>query len=274
MAGVPVFIKYTDANPFTIGIVRLLIASVLIIGYMIITGEKIPVRGYHIRKLMLIGFVFSVHWITYFYGIKMATASIGILGASTYGIHLIILGWIFLSAKPRIIDIFAIILAFIGTYIIIPEFSLNNDITLGLILSIISGLFFALLPILHQKNQSLSGTQRAFGQYVFAIPLFLIFLNKFDFDLKQTDWYSLLYLGVVGTFLAHSLWINVTTKLHTAISSLIFYAIIPMTMTISYIWLDEDMSFNKILGAFTIVTANVIGILSRIYKSKLKVEIN
>lgn len=274
MAGVPVFIKYTHANPFTIGIIRLLIASFLIIGYMVYIKEKIPLRGYYIRKLALIGFVFSIHWITYFYGIKIATASIGILGASTYGIHLIILGWIFLSAKPRIIDIVAIILAFIGTYIIIPEFSLENNITLGLVLSIISGLFFALLPILHQKNQFLSGSQRAFGQYVFAIPLFLLFFNKFDFDLQPTDWYSLLYLGVFGTFLAHSLWINVTTKLHTAISSLIFYAIIPMTMTLSYLWLGEDMSVNKILGAIMIVFANVIGISSRIYKSKLKVEPN
>ena len=269
MAGVPVFIKYTNANSYTIGIVRLVIATVLIGLYMIYKKERFPLNKTHIKKLAIIGIIFSIHWLTYFYSIKISTASIGILGASTYGIHLIVLGWIFLASKPRVIDIFTIIIAFWGTYLIIPEFSFQNNITLGLVLSIISGLFFALLPILHQKSQFISGTQRALGQYIFAIPLFLFFSAEFDFQLESSDWYSLLYLGVLGTFLAHTLWINVTTKLNTTVTSLIFYIIIPITMTLSYFWLGEEMKLNKLLGALMIISANILGILSRFYRRKM-----
>jgi len=269
MAGVPVFIKFTNANSYTIGIVRLLIATFLIGLLIIYKKEKLPFKIEYIKKLVVIGIIFSIHWITYFISIKISTASIGILGASTYGIHLIFLGWIFLKSKPRIIDIFTIAFAFWGTYLIIPEFSLKNNITLGLAISIISGLFFAMLPILHQKSKFISGTHRALGQYVFAIPLFLFFAPYYDFDLNKADWYSLLYLGICGTFMAHTLWINVTTKLNTTITSLIFYIIIPITMTVSYFWLGEEMKFDKILGALMIVTANVIGILSRFYSKKI-----
>lgn len=269
MAGVPVFIKFTNANSYTIGIVRLLMASFLIGLLIIYKKEKLSFRIEYIKKLVVIGIVFSIHWITYFISIKISTASIGILGASTYGIHLIFLGWIFLKSKPRIIDIFAIAFAFWGTYLIIPEFSLKNNITLGLAISIISGLFFAMLPILHQKSKFISDTHRALGQFVFAIPLFLFFAPYYDFDLNKADWYSLLYLGICGTFMAHTLWINVTTKLNTTITSLIFYIIIPITMTVSYFWLGEEMKFDKILGALMIVTANVIGILSRFYSKKI-----
>ena len=261
MSGVPVLIKFTNANSYTIAIVRLLMASVLIGLYMIIVREKIIFNIRTLKKLALIGFFFSLHWLTYFSSIKISTASIGILGASTYGIHLIILGWIFLSVKPRWIDIFTVIIAFWGTYLIIPEFSFQNNITLGLFLSIISGLLFAFLPILHQKSQHISGNQRALGQYLFAIPLFLFFSGKFDFQLESSDWYSLLYLGVLGTFLAHTLWINVTTKLNTTVTSLIFYVIIPITMSISYFWLGEDMKLNKLMGALMIISANVLGII-------------
>jgi len=269
MAGVPVFIKFTNANSYTIGIVRLLMASFLIGLLIIYKKEKLSFRIEYIKKLVVIGIVFSIHWITYFISIKISTASIGILGASTYGIHLIFLGWIFLKSKPRIIDIFAIAFAFWGTYLIIPEFSLKNNITLGLAISIISGLFFAMLPILHQKSKFISDTHRALGQFVFAIPLFLFFAPYYDFDLNKADWYSLLYLGICGTFMAHTLWINVTTKLNTTITSLIFYIIIPITMTVSYFWLGEEMKFDKILGALMIVTANVISILSRFYSRKI-----
>ena len=174
MSWVPILIKFTNANPYTIGITRLVMASVLVGLYMFIRKEKFSLNVRYLKKLFLIGIFFSMHWITYFFSIKIATASIGILGASTYGVHLIFLGWIFLSSRPRIIDIFTVLIAFWGTYLIIPEFSLKNNITLGLLLSIISGLFFAMLPILHQKSQFISGSQRALGQFLFAIPLLRI----------------------------------------------------------------------------------------------------
>jgi drug/metabolite transporter (DMT)-like permease len=74
--------------------------------------------------------------------------------------------------------------------------------------------------------------------------------------------------------MAHTLWINVTTKLNTTVTSLIFYIIIPVTMTVSYFWLDEEMKFNKLLGALMIVTANIIGILSRFYTRRNKLATN
>jgi drug/metabolite transporter (DMT)-like permease len=236
--------------------------------------EKIPSGLKDLRNLFLIGTIFSVHWITYFFSIKTATASIGILGASTYGIHLIFLGWIFLKTRPGWLDGLAVVIAFAGTYIIIPEFTLTNDITVGLFLSIISGLFFAFLPILHQKNQHMSNNIRSFGQYVFALPLFFVFAGQFEFSWEPADIYSLLYLGIFGTFLAHSFWINVTTKLPTTFTSLIFYIVIPFTMVLSYFWLDEPMNPEKIAGAFLIILANMIGITGRFRRSNIPMDID
>jgi len=274
MSGVPVIIKFTSVNPVTIGIVRLLIASVLMGLLLIIRKEKMSMNPRNLKNLMLIGLVFSIHWVTYFFSIKISTASIGILGASTYGIHLIVLGWIFLNTKPTWIDGLAITLAFVGTYIIIPEFTLSNEITVGLMLSILSGLFFALLPILHQKNQQMTNNVRSMGQYVFALPLFLVFSKHFDFSMKAADIYSLLYLGIFGTFLAHTFWINVTTKLPTTFTSLIFYVIIPFTMALSYFWLNESMNIEKITGAVLIILANVIGILRKFKRVQMPMDLD
>lgn len=263
MSGVPVLIKFTSLNPITIGIARLLIASFLMALLLNVKRQKIQLNRRNLKNLIIIGVVFSIHWITYFYSIKISTASIGILGASTYGIHLILLGWIFLKTKPTWTDGLAIIFAFTGTYIIIPEFTLSNDITAGLLLSILSGLFFAFLPILHQKNKHMPNNVRSLGQYLFALPLFLLFGHQFEFVWKPSDIYSLLYLGIFGTFLAHSFWINVTTKLPTTFTSLIFYVVIPLSMILSYVWLNESMNIEKIVGAMLIILANVLGILRK-----------
>jgi drug/metabolite transporter (DMT)-like permease len=264
MAFVPVFIKFTSANPVTIGIFRLGIATGLMAIFLRPKSMKALFAKKVIIPLLFIGLLFAAHWITYFLSIKLATASIGILGMSTYGIHLIFLGWAFRNHKPGVFDFAALLLALFGTYFIIPEFSIKNNTTVGIILGVLSGFCFALLPILHQQHANIPERARILGQFLFALLIFSVFWPLTDWKLHRVDWWSLLYLAVAGTFIAHSLWIRVTTKVSTIVSSLIFYLIIPMTMLISHFWLGEAMPFLKVLGAFLIVSGNVISFAARI----------
>jgi drug/metabolite transporter (DMT)-like permease len=264
MAGVPVFIKFTSANPLTIGLFRLSVATILMAVFFTPFKKDRPLNKSMLLPLIIIGFLFATHWITYFLSIKKATASIGILGISTYGIHLIFLGWAFRKDKPGIFDFLAISLAVLGTYIIIPELSFSNNTTIGILLGTLSGFCFALLPILHQKYHFIPDRIRIFGQFFFAWLVFMFFIPWTNWQLESSDWWSLLYLAIPGTFIAHSLWVRVTTRISTTISSLIFYLIIPMTMLISYFWLKESMPFPKIAGALLIVFGNVLSISKRL----------
>ena len=264
MAGVPVCIKFTSANPTTIGLFRLGVATALIAIFLRPRKTDRPLSKSMIIPLIVIGILFSTHWITYFLSIKKATASIGILGMSTYGIHLIFLGWVIRKNKPRIFDFIALALAIVGTYFIVPEFSLSNNATIGILLAIFSGFCFALLPVLHQHYRFIPERIRIFGQFFFALMVFLFFIPLTDWNLQTVDWWALLYLAIPGTFIAHSLWVRVTTRISTTITSLIFYLIIPMTMMISHFWLDEPMPFEKIAGALLIVSGNVISMVGKV----------
>jgi drug/metabolite transporter (DMT)-like permease len=268
MSLVPVFIKLTSATPITIAIFRLSLATILIAIFL----RPVSFSGLLNKKVLLplffIGFLFALHWITYFLSIKKATASIGILGMSTYGIHLIFLGWGIRKHKPGIFDFVALLLAVAGTYFIIPEFSLTNNVTIGILLGVLSGFCFALLPILHQQYKAIPERARILGQFLFALIAFSFFTPLTNWKLELVDWWALLYLAVAGTFIAHSLWVRVTTQLSTTISSLIFYLIIPMTMVISHFWLHEPMPLHKILGAFLIVVGNAISFLGRLRRKK------
>ena len=264
MAGVPVCIKFTSANPLTIGLFRLGVATALIGIFLRPRKTDRPLSKSMIIPLIVIGILFSTHWVTYFLSIKKATASIGILGMSTYGIHLIFLGWVIRKNKPRIFDFIALALAIVGTYFIVPEFSLSNNATIGILLAIFSGFCFALLPVLHQHYRFIPERIRIFGQFFFALMVFLFFIPMTDWNLQTVDWWALLYLAIPGTFIAHSLWVRVTTRISTTITSLIFYLIIPMTMMISHFWLDEPMPFEKIAGALLIVSGNVISMLGKV----------
>ena len=269
MAAVPVLIKFTSANTFTIGIFRLTLGAFLVFIFLKPYKFKKHLTIRDVRNLAIIGLVFAIHWFTYFFSIKLATASIGLLGASTYGIHLIFLGWLFRKNRPSVYDVIAVAVAVFGTYLVIPEFSLTNQITAGLLLGISSGFCFALLPVLHQKNQHIPDNVRTFGQLFFALIIFLFFLPSTEWQFKISDWLSLLYLAVLGTFIAHWLWIRVTTRISTTITSVIFYTVIPLTMVLSHFWLGEEMHANKLIGAGLIVAGNLIGFIGRSKVNKL-----
>jgi drug/metabolite transporter (DMT)-like permease len=268
MALVPVGIKLTAATPITIAVFRLAVAVVMMVAFLRPKSLSELFQKKALLPLILIGFFFALHWITYFLSIKKATASIGLLGMSTYGIHLIFLGWGIRKHKPGPFDILALILATAGTYFIIPEFSLTNNITVGILLGVFSGFCFALLPVLHQQYSFIPERARILGQFLFALLTFSFFLPVTDWQLESMDWWVLLYLAVGGTFIAHSLWVRVTTSVSTTVSSLIFYLIIPMTMLISHFLLEEPMPFQKIAGAVLIVSGNVVSFAGKIRMKK------
>lgn len=122
---------------------------------------------------------------------------------------------------------------------------------------------YAILPFVQQRHQHIDSMTRAFGQYAFAMLVFLIFTSETNWDLTQVDWIYLAILGVICTVVAHTLWLRATTMLPPTNSSLIFYLGSPIAMVTSYIFLNEEMSSNKVLGACLIISANVFGVLMR-----------
>lgn len=256
----PLFIKEVSANAISIGLVRLMIGGSFL--YLLATNKRLrQLNRKEWKALAWIGTLFGAHWITYFISVKLSTPSMAILSVSSFGIHMIYLNWMIKGQKPSLINLIAVFLALFGIYLIVPEFTLANDLTTGILVGLASAFFFALLPFQQQKHQSINSMVRAFGQYVFALPIFLIFITESNWDLSQQDWWYLAILGVVCTVGAHTLWLRATTHLDAATTSLIFYLGTPIAMTTSYFFLNEEMNTTKLIGAALIVSANVAGVL-------------
>lgn len=266
MAAVPAVIKFNSATPLTIGLFRLAVATTLIVVFLRPGAESRPFTYRMIMPLLLIGLFFALHWITYFLSIKKATATIGLLGISTYGIHLIFLGWAVRKNKPGLFDYVALLIALTGTYLVVPDFSLRDSTSLGILLAIFSGFCFAVLPVLHQRYAYIPERIRIFGQFFVALLVFSALSPWTNWQLSTIDWWALLYLAIPGTFIAHTLWVRVTTRLSTTVTSLIFYLLIPLTMITSHFWLGEPMPLMKIIGALLIVSGNLLSLSRKAIK--------
>ena len=260
---IPVVIRYVSANPYTIGIVRLVIATTAVALIMRDRDAIRALRRADVARLCLIGVFFFAHWLAYFLAIKTSSASIGTIGLSTYGIHLLILGALFGRSRFSVIDALAVTLAIAGAIVTVPELTLKNDATLGMLLGTVSAIFYATLPILHQRWAHMSSSVRALGQFGVALVLFLCFLPKARWDLRPIDWAGLAFLGLGSTFVGHGLWVRVTTRLRPSTTSILYYASVPIAIALSVLLLGEPLTPRIAGGAALIIGGSLVGLVAQ-----------
>ncbi len=256
MSGVPVLVKSTAANEYTIGIFRLAVAIIVLTPMVLFRPQLRRLDRRQWQQLILIGIVFGVHWLLYFFSIKLATAAIAALTITTYSVQYLILAWLFNGERVTPIEWLAIAVCFSGCLIVSPGFSLQNEISLGIAVGLVSALCYAALPLLHQRATSIGTLERTWGQFFFALIVFLPLWGKTDWNLQTTDYYQLLALGVICTLFAHGLWVKSSTELPALHSSMIYYLYLPGALTGSAVFLGESFTAQKVIGCLLVIGAS------------------
>jgi drug/metabolite transporter (DMT)-like permease len=126
-------IKLSHAPVYAIAFYRLFIASIFIflMAPVSISEQMAKVRTKELLWMILGGIVFSLHFITWIYGLKTVSVFEGMVVVATNPIYTTIGAYIFFRERPRSKFIPAFILAFIGTILTFIEgvSRLKGDIT-------------------------------------------------------------------------------------------------------------------------------------------------
>lgn len=263
---IAVVVKFVSANAVTVGIARLGMTVAVMLPALLVTGRLRGIALADLRPLAVMGVFFALHWLSFFFGIKIGSASIATVGLSTYGVHLIVLGWFFNHTKITRVDLLVLALAVAGNVLVVPEFNLHSQGVMGLGLGVLSGFFYAFLPILQQRHAHIPALTRAFGQFVFGLMVFLLFWPLSDWHLTTADWLGLLFLGIMCTLISHTLWVRVTTLLSTKTTSVIYYMYVPVSLVLSVVVLGEHVDSAMMVGVGLIILANVVGVLHHVSK--------
>ncbi len=267
MSAVPVLVKSTDANAYTVGIARLGIAVLAFMPLVLLRDQLRRLSGKQWLQLIVIGLVFGLHWLTYFLSIKLATAAIAALTILTYSVQYLVLAYLFNGERVAGVEWLAIAVCLAGCLIVSPEFSLENNVSLGIAVGLLSALLYAALPLLHQRASAIGTLERTWGQFFFALLVFLPLLGKANWNLDQTDWYQLLVLGLLCTVVSHGLWVKSTTELPAIFSSMIYYLYLPGALIGSALFLGEPMTPIKIVGCTLVLGSSAALSLYRYRRS-------
>jgi len=253
---------------------RVSLAVIFILVFILIKkiSFKIPLK--ELIRFLFGGILIAVHWITFFYAIKISNISITLASMSTGALFVTLLQWIIFKKRIVLYELVFSLLAIIGLIII---FQAEGKYILGIMVALVSAFLSASFSILNANLIKYHGaTIISFYELLFAsvcIGIFLLFSGLIDvsfFILTTNDWLYLIILASICTAYAFVASTSVlkSVSAFTMMLTINLEPIYGIILAIIIFKQKEIMTTNFYVGALLIfITVVVNGIIKMKKKS-------
>ena len=252
--------KLITNSPVSIVWHRMFIALIVIFLFVALSRKKLKTSYQNIFKYAILGFVISLHWITFFMSIDYSNVTIALSMMSTTAFFTSFIEPFFFSRKIIAHELLLSILVIIAIFLILNS-ELNYSV--GIILGIFSAFFASIFSVLNglliknEKAYKISFYEFLFG--VVFISIFLIITGRLD-DLLIESFFSVnyLYISILGVVCTAYAFIAAVYLLNyiTPYSAVLTYNLEPVygiLLALIIFGESEQMSSNFYIGLLLIL---------------------
>jgi drug/metabolite transporter (DMT)-like permease len=182
---------------------RMLMASLIIIAYILIRRFPLRVPLKTLVTLIVAGIVVALHWVTFFMAIKVSNVSIALATMSTGAFFTALIEPFWYGRKMVGYEVVFGLIVMLGLYIM---FRVETAYLLGILLALVSSLLSATFSLINGK---LTQEQRPsiisfyeLGSGVLFLSIYLALTGSYDqkfFELSFNDWLFIFILASVCT---------------------------------------------------------------------------
>lgn len=234
---------------------RAFLAMFFIYGFCKYKKIDLTIKSSKDYKPFLIGGVLmAVHWITYFYALKLANVALGVLSLYTFPIIIALLEPFFLKIKFNPIYILFGFMVLTGLYILTPELDIESAQVKGILFGIFSAFCYALrILIMKQHVANYNGSMLMFYQTVIISILLLPTLFFMDLSGLESQFPYILLLAILTTAVGHSLMLH-SLKFFSASTASIISSLQPIFgIILAFFFLKETPNWNTFWGGSLIL---------------------
>jgi len=249
-----------------------LIASMSLFVIVMIQGKLPEIKNYKIKDYFTFAYMGSIGIFLYFIflyaGLTFAPAQEAFIVNYTWPIWVIIFATIFLKEKLGIKKVIAVLLGFIGVYLVVTKgqiFSFSIISLKGDLFALAGAVCYGIFSVLGKK-QNYDRFISMFFYFSFAFVLTLvstiIFSNIPPISLYELG--GLIWLGIFTSALAHVLWFLALKHGDIAKMSNMIFLTPFLALIYIYFLVGEEILISSIIGLFLIV----FGIIIQSYNKK------
>lgn len=246
-----------NATDITFG--RSLVAFVVLMGLLKMQGGTLRLASYKDHGIALIlGILMAVHWVTYFAAMQYAGVSVGMIALFTFPVITVLLEPLFEKVRIAVQDLISAFIVFLGIYLIVPDSSLDNDVTLGIAIGILSALLYSLRNLVMRRYFSrYSGMQAMTYQTLVICVCLVLFTSSELYSGSVYTYVLLIVLGTICTAAPHTMIASSLRHLRAKTFSLIACTQPLYGVGLAVVLLNEQPSWKTLLGGTLIILAAV-----------------
>jgi len=257
--------QFVEVPSVMVAMGRVICSSILLFLIALIKKDSLKLES---KKdyilIMCTGVVLALHWTSFFQSIQVSSVAIGTITFSTFPLFLTFIEPVVFREKLCGKNIVSAIILLIGVAITIPEFSMENQVTIGIIWGMLSSLTYAIITL---ANRYFSGKYEGrivsfYEQGTAAIVLLpAIFLVPTQW--KTQDIIGVAIIGCVCTAFAYSLYVSAQKKVKAQTAGLISGMETVYGILYALILLGEVPSVREVIGGIVILSVALYSSLKK-----------
>lgn len=260
-----------EFDPIHIMQIRLTLAAIIALPFASRVYYKIP-SNQRIQVWLVSFLTMPLCVVLQFAGLKLTSAASAVALLGLNPLSTVLVGYFCFKKQATKLDFALSLLACVGILIMVSG---SNDTgvvnVLGLLLVTLGSLSF--IVGMYLSKDIMQSVKVADLTYVMlvkgaisALPISLLFSSTWDLSANLSAWLSVIYLGVICTFLAMILW-NRGVNQSSPILAGILLALEPVFgILMAVIFLSESLNFITWLGIIIVLSAALLSVFLPIIK--------
>ena len=140
--------QYVQVPAVQVAMGRVICSSLLLLAISLVCKDKLTLDSKKDYGLMILtGVVMAIHWSSFFQSIQTSSVAIGTITFSTFPLFLTFLEPLLFHEKIRGKNILNALILLMGVLITIPEFSVENKVTSGILWGMLASFTYAVMTL-------------------------------------------------------------------------------------------------------------------------------
>lgn len=247
--------QFVEIPAVLVALGRVVCSSLLLFIIAVVKRDNLTLNSKKDYMLIILtGIVMAIHWTTFFQSIQVSSVAIGTITFSTFPLFLTFLEPPIFHEKLKKQSILTALILFAGVIITIPEFSIENNTTLGIIWGMFCSFTYAVMTLANRYFSS-KYTGRIICMYeqgtaaIALLPALLIVKTSW----RPQDIAGIAFVGFICTAFAYSLYVSAQKNVRAQTAGIISGMETVYGIFYAFIFLREIPHIRELVGGAVIL---------------------
>ena len=250
-----VLAQYVQVPAVLVAMGRVICSSLLLLAISLVKKDKLTLESKKdYARIIGTGVIMAIHWSSFFQAIQVSSVAIGTITFSTFPLFLTFMEPVVFKEKLRVRIVVSAVILLAGVYITVPEFSVENQVTVGILWGMLCSFTYAIMT-LGNRYFSKKYTGRIiclYEQGTAAIVLLpALWLVKVEW--RPVDIAGVAAIGFVCTAIAYSLYVSAQKGVRAQTAGIISGMETVYGIIFAFVFLREVPTVRELIGGAVIL---------------------